>query len=146
MNKKTKKAITNKKRFVMKKLLSIASIPMIITSCLNSPIEDTAKEQNSIKIDNVISKGYDTTYAVQEFYSTDTLFSQRYDTAFVIDTINIIDSWSMKTEIYDLDTIISTSIDTITVTKLCTQKHRAVINLNTKEVLRDSKLAKCESI
>ncbi len=148
----TKSTNNNTTGTTMKKLL-IAAIPMIMTSCLTLPTENTDQAKESVtkidtvyshSTDTVFSQEYDTTFAVQEFYSTDTTILHSFDTTFVIDTIHMIDSWSMKTEIYDLDAVINKSTDTVLTVKFCKEKHRAIRNRQTGEIIKDSELDKCK--
>ena len=136
----------------MEKLLLITAISMMITPCLTKPQDDIELSTCSIiQIDTVYAqlpdtipyKKFDTTYAVEMFYSIDTGMYQKFDTTYVIDTLHTIDSRSMKSDVYSIDTIISNSIDTLIREKECMVKHRAIRNLITEEVTR-SKTIKCK--
>ena len=136
----------------MKKLLIIAAIPVMLSSCLSQPsdnIEQVTEYDTKVdtvyshSIDTVYSQKFDTTYAVEMFYSIDTGMYQKFDTTYVIDTLHTIDSRSMKSDVYSTDTIISNSIDTLIREKECMVKHRAIRNLITEEVTR-SKTIKCK--
>ena len=136
----------------MEKLLLITAISMMITSCLTKPQDDIEQSTESIiKIDTVYAqlpdtisyKKFDTTYAVEMFYSIDTGMYQKFDTTYVIDTLHTIDSRSMKSDVYSTDTIISNSIDTLIRDKECTVKHRAISDKTTEEIIR-SKTINCK--